>query len=69
MLVKVKDNSNLVRDTNSGAILNTDVEAYNDFMKKKKQEKDQIEMSSKISKLENDILDIKNMIASLVGNK
>lgn len=64
-----------VRDTVSGAILNTDIDELNNYkIKKKMKEQDKKEkeaMKKKIDNLESDISDIKHMLLQLInlGNK
>ena len=51
----VENNPNLVRDNYSKAIINTDVEAYNDYMERKK----------KLQKKENEVNDLKKEVGEL----
>lgn len=67
MYIKVKNHDNLVRDSESKAILNTDVAAYNAFIRKKKMDQEHNDVVNKIQKLETDISEIKNMISSLIN--
>jgi hypothetical protein len=55
--IKVKDHNNLIRDPNSQAILNLDMNEYNNYMKLKKIKENE---SNRVKKLENDVGDIKN---------
>ena len=70
MYVQIKDNKNLIRDIESGALLNTDrseLEAYyaeRDIKIKEMQEKQALE--TKVNKLEQDISDIKSLLQQLV---
>jgi len=70
MYLKVTDHENLVRDTRSRALLNTDrseLEAYyaeRDMKLKELQEKQALE--NKVNKLEQDMSDIKNLLQQLV---
>lgn len=70
MYVQIKENKALIRDTESGALLNTDrneLEAYyaeRDIKIKELQEKQALE--SKVNKLEQDISDIKSLLQQLV---
>lgn len=57
MFVKVKDNQELLRDNDSKAIVNSDREAYEKYIAKKKQN-DQTE--ERLSALESDINNIKS---------
>jgi tetrahydromethanopterin S-methyltransferase subunit B len=66
--LKVEGHSNLVRDENTKAILNTNMSDYNQYMKLKSIKEND---NKKIEALENNIDDIKNdleEIKSLLGN-
>ena len=70
MYVQIKENKDLIRDTESRALLNTnrgELEAYyaeRDIKIKELQEKQVLE--SKVNKLEQDISDIKGLLQQLV---
>lgn len=70
MYVQIKENKDLIRDTESGALLNTnrnELEAYyaeRDIKIKELQEKQALE--NKVDKLEQDISDIKSLLQQLV---
>lgn len=55
--IKVKDEINLFRDAETKAIINTDFQSYNNYLKSKKLKEDE---SKKIETLENDVNEIKN---------
>lgn len=61
----------LVRDTTTGAILNTDINEYNDYkMKKTLRDQEKIEkekMNNRVSKIETDISEIKQLLLSLLN--
>lgn len=71
MFAKVKDHDNLVRDMNSKAILNTDRLALQDYYQKrdlaKRELSEKNESKQRLDKIENDMADIKNMLAQLIG--
>lgn len=71
MFAKVKDHENLVRDMNSKAILNTDRLALQEYYQKrdlaKKELSEKVESKQRLDKIENDMADIKNMLAQLIG--
>ena len=71
MFAKVKDHENLVRDMNSKAILNTDRLALQEYYQKrelaKKELSEKTESKQRLDKIENDMADIKNMLAQLIG--
>lgn len=71
MFAKVKDHENLVRDMNSKAILNTDRLALQEYYQKrelaKKEMLEKAESKQRLDKIENDMAEIKNLLAQLVG--
>lgn len=71
MFAKVKDHENLVRDMNSKAILNTDRLALQEYYQKREQAKKELsekaESKQRLDKIENDMAEIKNLLAQLVG--
>lgn len=65
---KVEGHSNLVRDEKTNAILNTNMNDYNHYIRLKKIREDS---NKKVENLENDLNNIKNdlqEIKSLLGN-
>ena len=63
MKIQVENNPNLVRDKDSGAIINTDKSAYKTFMaSKKKREADQ----EKINQLEDRLGRIETLLTALL---
>jgi hypothetical protein len=66
--VKIKD-KNLVRDTHSKAILNTDKAGLEEYYTKraiaKKQQHDQLESKQRIAKLEQDMSEIKDLLKQI----
>jgi hypothetical protein len=69
-LVKVKDSPELVRDTKSRAILNTDRKALQEFNTQREkilaQRRAQENTEKRLDKLENDIGELKNILLGLV---
>ena len=69
--LQVKGHANLFRDTSSNAILNTDMNAYQNYMESKKiKEKEAQRMSdieSDLNSLKSDMNEIKTMLRSLVN--
>jgi hypothetical protein len=63
---KVKDHKYLIRDMESKAILNTDVEALENHRKKKSMMKNVMENNNKIHELESDIKEVKEMLSCLL---
>ena len=70
MLVKVTG-TNLVRDTNTMALINTDNQVKNEYYEKLRMLKSQKEeinnMKSNISELKNDIQELKSMVSQLLS--
>lgn len=70
MKIKVEGHPNLRRDANTGAIINSNDSAYNNYMIRKANqnaEKNEIEeMKTDINLLKNDICDIKELLLKLV---
>jgi hypothetical protein len=70
MSVQIKDNKNLIRDTESRAILNTNIEELKTYYTereikiKEMQEKQALE--SKVNKLEEDMSEIKDMLRQIL---
>lgn len=63
-LVKVKDSVGLHRELTSGAIVNTSVSDYEEYVKQKKAA---LSNKSRIDKLESDISEIKSMLKELIN--
>jgi hypothetical protein len=70
MYVPIKDKEHLVRDLNSGAILNVNEEEIKSYYARREIALKQLEekevLTSKVNKLEEDITDIKGMLRELV---
>ena len=68
--VRIEDTA-LIRDIHSKAILNTDKAGLNDYLMKreiaKKQQDEQIQTKDRLDKIENDMSDIKNLLVQLVN--
>ena len=68
--VRIQDSA-LVRDIHSKAILNTDKAGLNDYLMKreiaKKQQAEQIQTKDRLDKIENDMSEIKNLLVQLVN--
>jgi len=68
-LVKIDNNKNLMRDINSKAILNTDRNGLNEYLMKrelaKKQQAEKMETKERLTKLENDIAEIKILLQDI----
>lgn len=67
--IKVKNEENLIRDSYSGALLNTNVASVRSYKLKKIELNKINQLSTKINSMESDILQIKSMLESLVQGK
>ena len=69
--LKVKDHENLVRDTYSKAILNTDRKALEEYYSKveflKKQKAEEEETKMRIAMLEKNMEEIKNLLSDIAN--
>jgi len=69
-IVKVKDNPNLIRDLNTNAILNTDNNALKQYKKSRKyvlqQKCEYDKMKEEVDCLRNEIIEMKQLLVSLV---
>ena len=65
MLLKVKEHENLVRDTKSNAILNTDNRGLNAYKNRKMQFSKIDNMENKIKHLDDRLINIENLLSSL----
>lgn len=63
--IKVENDKSLVRDSSTGAILNTDREALVAYRRRKNLIKSQ---EDRINKLETDLSDIKNLLNTIIEN-
>lgn len=70
MLVRIKDEPTLVRDTTNRALLNTDKEGLERYKAQrllaKKRLEEQEQMKEKVNKLEQDVSEIKDLLRQLV---
>jgi uncharacterized protein YceH (UPF0502 family) len=62
---KIKENPDLVKDTNSGAVINTNTNA---FVRRREQMRISAEKDAKLAQLESDVAELKKMIKKL-GSK
>jgi hypothetical protein len=73
MYAKVKEHDNLIRDMNSKAVLNTDKEGLQDYLRKrevaKKQQEEQSETKSRLTKIEQDMSEIKNLLQNIANSR
>lgn len=68
--IQVKGHSNLYRDKSSNAILNTDMNAYQNYMESKRIKEEEMKrvdnIENDLNMLKSDINEIKSMLRSLV---
>jgi hypothetical protein len=73
MYAKVIEHENLIRDMHSKAVLNTDKEGLQDYLRKrnvaKKQQEEQVETKNRLTKIEQDMSEIKNLLHTLVNSR
>lgn len=71
MLLQVKDHHSLVRDTESGAVINTDRTEYNNYLKRVESQKNltmQVEENAEtIKELKSEITEIKQLLICLIN--
>ena len=69
-LLKVKDNVHLVRDSNSGALINRDKNALDDYMNRRKlfanQSEELNKVKSELDSIKNDMSEIKQLMLQLL---
>jgi hypothetical protein len=66
---KIKESPDMVLDGDNGAILNTNLEAYNAFKMKNKKSNMIIEHENEIHNIKEDISEIKNLLKLLIDKK
>ena len=67
--MKIKENPDMVIDQKTGAILNTNVDAFNAYKMRNKKNSMIIEHENEIYNMKEDILEIKNLLKSLVSKQ
>lgn len=68
-VVQIKEHKNLIRDTHSKAVLNTDKNGLNEYLMKreiaKKEQEEKSETKMRLAKLEEDMNDIKRILVEI----
>lgn len=68
---KIEGNNNLIKDCNTGAVINTNMEQYKNYLSQKKikeEEKEKIQnLQIDISNIKNDLNEIKNLLRSIAN--
>ena len=71
-LINIKGHKNLVRDLETGAILNTDADtalARKQLREKKQQEREQLEKNTNdINSMKEEVTEIKDMVKQILGS-
>ena len=62
--IKIEGEQDLVKDKETGAILNTNMDSLSAYKQKRKKD---MEQKNRIDKMENDIGDIKSMLKELIN--
>jgi tetrahydromethanopterin S-methyltransferase subunit B len=62
--IKIEGEQDLVKDKETGAIINTNMDSLSAYKQKRKKD---IEQKNRIDKIENDIGDIKSMLKELIN--
>lgn len=63
-LVKVEGHSNLYRDSNTGAIINKDLNGYDQYLQSSSS---RINAKKEIEQLKNDVKEIKSLLKELIN--
>lgn len=69
MDVRIKDKPNLIRDAGSGAILNTDIDAFSLHKREKELKEQIISNTNELNNIKDDLCDIKNMLKELLTER
>ena len=67
--MKIKENPDMVIDQKTCAILNTNIDAFNAYKMRNKKNSMIIEHENEIYNMKEDILEIKNLLKSLVSKQ
>lgn len=60
--IKIEKSQNIIRDLNSKALMNTDINALDTYKKQVSLLKSNSDISNKINKLEEEVGDLKNLL-------
>lgn len=67
--LKVKDNKDLVRQTKSNAILNTNLKELNKYREEREEKLKLKRLADESEQMKNDIQEIKSLLKQLLGQK
>lgn len=70
-LIKVKDQEYLCRDTDSNAIVNTDIKGYHQYIENYKKTYNELQriknLENDVSEMKSDLTEIKNLLRNLAN--
>ena len=67
--LKIEDAPDLVKDTNSGAVLNTNVQALEAYRKRREKFSKVDELENKVVSLEQNINELKSLIVAVLAER
>jgi|APGre2960657404_1045060.scaffolds.fasta_scaffold02466_3 hypothetical protein len=67
--IKIEDTPDLVKDTNSGALLNTNVQALEAYRKRREKFSKVDELENKVVSLEQNINELKSLIIAVLAER
>lgn len=68
-LLQVEDRPELVKDTTTKAVLNTDTTALEAYRRRREAQREVRNMSEEIDDIKNDIADIKSLLKEIINNR
>lgn len=68
-LLQVEDRPELVKDTTTKAVLNTDTTALEAYRRRREAQRDVRNMCEEIDDIKNDIADIKSLLKEIINNR
>lgn len=67
--VKIENNDDIVRDTNTSAVLNVDIQSLKDYKARRARQKEIDRSLDRVDKLESDISEIKSLLVKLLDRE
>jgi hypothetical protein len=67
--IKIEDTPDLVKDTNSGALLNTNVQALEAYRKRREKFSKVEELENKVVSLEHTINELKSLVIAVLAER
>ena len=68
-LLQVEDRPELVKDTTTKAVLNTDTTALDAYRRRREAQREVKTMCEEIDDIKNDIADIKSLLKEIINNR